>query len=211
MKTLLIAFVFLVIDISGSRLSAQEAKAVKESGQFSIGVRNTNSLFTDAGSPGTGFGGQFRIRMGKRINTDWFADYITTDLQGIGFRRDAHIGWSVLFYMTKNPLQEKKLSPFILAGHCFDYTKVYALESGASDDRWSSAVQMGLGSHYNFSDRFDVTLMAQYMNHLGSDLHAHIHNENGVKHLEIEKHSGIGLEGHVLVTLSLNYRLGNLW
>lgn len=192
-------------------LWAQQQKATKESGQFSLGVRNTNSLFTDAGSPGTGFGGQFRIRMGKRVNTDWFADYITTDLQGLGFRRDGHIGWSVLFYMTKNPLQAKKLSPFILAGHCFDYTKVYALESKESKDRWSSAVQMGLGTHYNVSERFDITLMAQYMNHLGSDLHSHIEEENGIKHLEIEKHTGIGLEGHMLVTLSLNYRLGNIW
>jgi hypothetical protein len=33
----------------------------------------------------------------------------------------------------------------------------------------------------------------------------------GVKKLEIEKHGSAGLEGHLLLTLSLNYRLGNLW
>lgn len=185
--------------------------AQTESGQFSLGVRNTTSLFTDAGSPGTGFGGQFRIRMGKRVNTDWFADYLTTDLDGLGYRRDGHIGWSVLFYLGKDPLRPKKLSPFVAAGHCFDYTKVYSLANGESKDRWSSAVQLGIGTHYNITERFDVTLMTQYMNHLGSDLHSHIKTENGVKHMEIEKHEGFGLEGHVLVTLSLNYRLGNLW
>ncbi|HEY1040891.1 MAG TPA: hypothetical protein VGF30_15860, partial [Bacteroidia bacterium] len=89
--------------------------AQTESGQFSLGVRNTTSLFTDAGSPGTGFGGQFRIRMGKRVNTDWFADYLTTDLDGLGYRRDGHIGWSVLFYLGKDPLRPKKLSPFVAA------------------------------------------------------------------------------------------------
>ncbi|MDP2386797.1 MAG: outer membrane beta-barrel protein [Bacteroidota bacterium] len=185
--------------------------AQKEGGQFSLGVRNTTSLFTDAGSPGTGFGGQFRIRLGKRVNTDWFTDYLTTDLNGLGYRRDGHIGWSVLFYLGKNPLQSKKFSPFVAAGHCFDYTKVYSLIDAQYKDRWSSAVQLGLGTHYNLSERFDATLMAQYMNHLGSDLHSHIKDENGVKHLEIEKHEGFGLEGHILLTLSLNYRLGNLW
>ncbi len=192
-------------------LNLLNLKAQKESGQFSLGVRSTTSLFTDAGSPGTGFGGQFRIRMGKRVNTDWFADYLTTDLKGLGYRRDGHIGWSVLFYLGKDPLQPKKFSPFVAAGHCFDYTKVYSLVDAKYQDRWGSAVQLGIGSHYNLSERFDVTMMAQYMNHLGSDLHSHIENNNGVKRLEIEKHEGFGLEGHVLVTLSLNYRLGNLW
>lgn len=199
----------LLILISSFKLNAQ--RTTSEGGQFSLGMRSTSSTFTDAGSPGMGFGGQFRIRMGKRINTDWFADYLTTNLQGLGYRRDGHIGWSVLFYMTKNPVQPKKFSPFILAGHCFDYTKVYVLNSAENADRWSSAVQLGMGSHYNFTERFDVTLMAQYMNHLGGDLHTHIHEENGAKQLEIEKHSEIGLEGHVLITLSLNFRIADLW
>ena len=174
------------------------AQSKNESGQFTLGVRSTSSLFTDAGSPGSGIGGMFRIRMGKRVNTEWFADYLTTNLQNLGYRRDGHIGWSVLFYLSKEPMQAKKLSPFLIAGHCFDYTKVYA-------------VQMGVGTHYNLSEKFDVSLTAQYMSHLGADLHSHIEEENGVKKLEIAKHGGAGLEGHLLITLSLNYRLGNLW
>lgn len=191
--------------------NAQDKKPFSESGQFSLGVRTTNSVFTDAGTPGMGFGGQFRIRMNKRVNTDWFADYLTTNLQGLGYRRDAHIGWSVLFYLTKDPIQVKKLSPFILAGHCFDYTNVYSIQTGKNEERKSSAVQMGIGTHYNFTDRFDATLMAQYMNHLGGELHTNVTNENGIKKLEFEKHPEIGLEGHLLITLSLNYRIANLW
>lgn len=187
------------------------AQSKNESGQFFLGVRSTSSLFTDAGSPGSGIGGQFRIRMGKRVNTEWFADYLTTNIQNLGYRRDGHIGWSVLFYLCKEPLQPKKLSPFLIAGHCFDYTKVYVLADKKTEDRWSSAVQMGIGTHYNVTERFDISLTTQYMNHLGTDLHSHTEVINGVKTLEIEKHEGAGLEGHLLVTLSLNYNLGNLW
>lgn len=182
-----------------------------KSGQFFLGVRSTSSLFTDAGTPGSGIGGMFRIRMGKRVNTEWFADYLTTNLQNLGYRRDGHIGWSVLFYLSKEPMQAKKLSPFLIAGHCFDYTKVYVLADKKNEDRWSSAVQMGIGTHYNLTEKFDVSLTAQYMSHLGADLHSHIEEDRGVKKLEIEKHGSAGLEGHVLLTLSLNYRLGNLW
>lgn len=182
-----------------------------KSGQFFLGVRSTSSLFTDAGTPGSGIGGMFRIRMGKRVNTEWFADYLTTNLQNLGYRRDGHIGWSVLFYLSKEPMQAKKVSPFLIAGHCFDYTKVYVLADKKNEDRWSSAVQMGIGTHYNLTEKFDVSLTAQYMSHLGADLHSHIEEDRGVKKLEIEKHGSAGLEGHVLLTLSLNYRLGNLW
>lgn len=198
----LIAFLFVTIAYSQSD---------NKSGQFFLGVRSTSSLFTDAGSPGSGIGGMFRIRMGKRVNTEWFADYLTTNLQNLGYRRDGHIGWSVLFYLGKDPMQAKKLSPFLIAGHCFDYTKVYVLADKKSEDRWSSAVQMGLGAHYNITEKFDVSLTAQYMSHLGADLHSHIEEDRGVEKLEIEKHGSAGLEGHLLITLSLNYKLGNLW
>jgi len=208
MKRIKLLILILTILLVNDSLVAQ---IKNESGQYTLGVRSTSSLFTDAGSPGSGIGGMFRIRMGKRINTEWFADYLTTNLQNLGYRRDGHIGWSVLFYLSKEPMQAKKLSPFLIAGHCFDYTKVYVLADKKSEDRWSSAVQMGFGTHYNVTEKFDISLTAQYMSHLGADLHSHIEEENGVKKLEIEKHGSAGLEGHLLLTLSLNYRLGNLW
>ena len=50
--------------------------AQSEVGQFSLGVRSTFSLFDHDGA-GLGTGGQFRIRLDDRVNTDWFADFIT--------------------------------------------------------------------------------------------------------------------------------------
>ena len=89
-----LVFIGLLVPLAGS---AQEKEHLdKESGYFQLGVRSTVSAFSDDGASGFGFGGQFRIRVLSRLNTDWFADYITTDISGIARRVDEHIGWSVL-------------------------------------------------------------------------------------------------------------------
>jgi hypothetical protein len=182
-------------------------------GQFSLGMRNTISVFTDAQSVGMGSGGEFRIRLAKQINTEWFADYINTDIQGLGFRRDAHIGWSVLFYLSKDPLTVGKVTAYILAGHCFDFTEVYSAYPGVgSAERWSSAVQGGFGIHYNLTKRFDVSLLSQYMLHLGTNIITSVdENEQGQQYLSITRGPGLSREGHLLTTLSLNYQIGQLW
>ena len=66
---------------------------------------------------------------------------------------------------------------------------------------------MGIGNHFNLTDRFDLTLTAQYMAHLGKDIHAHV-EENKVV---FEDHDGSSLEGHLLFTLSANYKFADLW
>ncbi|MES2836128.1 MAG: outer membrane beta-barrel protein [Bacteroidota bacterium] len=208
MKTL---FLLLLIGIPFVSQSQNEA------GQFSLGMRSTLSLFGDHGKTGIGTGGQFRIRVHKNINTDWFTDYITTDIAGLARRHDYHIGWSVLFYPTKNPIQEKKITPYFIAGHCFDYTEVQAnagivVNNFTKASRWSSAVQGGIGAHYNITEAFDVSLTTQYMLHLGKEIDAHTHtNSAGVEELFIEEAAHQGLEGHLLTTLSMNYKIANLW
>lgn len=187
---------------------------LRGAGDFSLGMRNNISAFADAGSLGMGAGGQFRIRLAKHINTDWFADYITTNIQNLGYRRDGHIGWSVLFYLDKDPLMVGKITPYVLAGHCFDYTKVYSEWPGVSPaERWSSAIQGGAGMHYNITSRFDVSLLAQYMLHLGTHVETTVSTDeaSGQKYLDVKKLTGSSTEGHLLITLSVNYCLGHLW
>lgn len=188
------------------------------SGQLQVGLRSSLSLFGDAGYTGYGTGGQFRLRLSKMINTEWFADYFTTNLGGVGKRADGHIGWSVMFYPF-NKLEGKKIQPYFLAGHCFDYTKVTPFNTATEDrsaeaiSRWSSATQAGLGTHFFISDHFNLSLSGQYMIHLGKDIHADIHEHNGVSELHIEDNASHDntLEGHLLVTLSLNIKIADLW
>lgn len=193
-------------------MSAAQEHLDKESGYFQLGVRNTVSAFSDDGANGFGYGGQFRIRVLSRVNTDWFADYITTDIAGLARREDLHIGWSVLTYPLNYETTKGKVTPYILAGHCFDYTKVSLNNSTIYKDKFSSAVQAGIGAHYNITDRMDVSLTAQYMMHLGYDVHAHVGlNYEGQKEVEIYKEPIRGIEGHMLINLSMNVLLFDMW
>ena len=204
-KLLLICAVILV---SGTSLAQPMNYKGGQGGTISIGQRTTVSAFngTSEEKPALGIGGQFRVRLSERVNTEWFADYLpaTNDYTR---REDYHIGWSVLFYPFNK--DRERILPYVLAGHCFDYTNHVDLSDRTNSiNRWSSAVQAGLGTHINLTDRFDISLSSQYMIHLGTDVHSHI-TENGA--VEFQAHKGGSLEGHLLFTLSFNYKIGDLW
>jgi hypothetical protein len=100
------------------------------------------------------------------------------------------------------------VQPYIVAGHCFDYNKVTLINSPSiSVDRWGSAVQAGLATHFNLTERFDITLVSQYMIHLSTVFETHIEPNN----ISITEGSSTTLHGHLLTTLSLNYKIGKLW
>ena len=180
--------------------------ADKPSGQFELGGRTTASLFNAETAAGYGTGGQFRIRILESLNTEWFADYIQNDVTQLGLRQDAHIGWSVMFYPLPQPYTPQNFTPYLLAGHCFDYTRIARYSDNGGEERLSSAVQAGLGTHYHLNERFNLSLSAQYMLHLGADLHTGVNGNT----LTVQKNDN-AFEGHLLLTFSLNYRVGNLW
>lgn len=178
-------------------------------GRFTLGIRATTSLFShDNGAPGFGGGGQFRILVHERINTEWYADVLFTDVGGLAKRQDFHIGWSVMFYLMKPKNFTRKFLPYIVAGNCFDYTRV-TVNSRPKDDfgRFSSAVQMGAGLHYNITPKWDVSFTTQYMLHLGGDLHTEITNGD----VQVEQEDGVSFEGHLLLNLSINYKIAQFW
>lgn len=211
-KGLLLLVCILAAGISRS----QDDGKFMEKGQFSLGMRTTTSVFGHDPVPGLGVGGQFRLQLLDYINTEWFADYITLDLNGAGVRNNAHIGWSVMFY----PKQFGRFTPYILAGHCFDHAKVipistpYEDRSGDVISRWSSAMQAGLGMHYFLTERFNVTFSGQYMMHLGNHLEYELEETASGWYLDTDQTQTYGdarLEGHILLTLSLNYRIADFW
>ena len=196
MRTLSLLLFGFVLTLSGF--------AQSERGMFSLGGRSTYSLFSDDGT-GLGSGGQFRIRLTERVNTDWFADYIVINQDNIARSEYVHIGWSVLFYPMK---EVKRVQPYFLAGHCFDYNKKTLLSNSTiSKDRWGSAVQAGVGTHFNLTDKFDISLTVQYMVHLTKELDV-IDIPTGYAIIEKD---GTAIEGHLLSTVSLNYKIGKLW
>ncbi len=190
-------------------------------GEISFGVRTTESLFRSSGNYfGIGAGWQVRYRMAEKLNTEWFADWITTDIGGVGQRYDSHIGESMIIYPGKKMGQKNTFTPFVLGGFCGDYTKIQAnpiideeLNSNLkkSKDRWSFATQLGFGTHYNFTERFDISFTSQYVLHFGSDIDAQVRtNDIGEKYLQIEKEKGSNLEGHIFITISANFVIADL-
>lgn len=189
-------------------LSAQEESTKSsinnKTAWFSLGARSTVSTFDHDGT-GLGTGGQFRLQLSNRVNTDWFADYININTDE-GIRSTYyHIGWSVLFYVFKDKSYPKLFQPYIMAGHCFDFNKkTLLINPSISESRWGSAVQAGLGTHINLTERFDVSLTSQYMIHFTKSIEldaAAQHHHHGKTN---------ALEGHLLTTLSLNYKLFKL-
>lgn len=179
-------------------------------GNFSLGVRSTVSTFSHGSWNETGYGagGHFRLQLTDRINTEWFLDFLHTDIAGIAHRKDYHIGWSVMYYLISVKEFKRPVTPYVVAGHCFDHTRI--APNGRKDQaqqRGSSAVQAGLGTHFNITPAFDFSVSCQYMLHLGKELHAHVHDGE----VEIEKHGNASWEGHLLIGVSANYKIAKLW
>ncbi len=201
MKILVILILFLSVHSLHSQVEIQNK------GWLSLGVRSTLSGFSSDGF-GLGTGGQFRIQLSNSVNTDWFADYISINLDEKVRSDYYHIGWSVLFYPFESKEFNKKITPYILAGHCFDYNRKVEIQNTLNfEDRWGSAIQTGLGCHYNFTKRLDLSLTLQYMMHLTSEIE--FHEENNT--ITFVNHKDNFLEGHLLSTISLNYKIMKLW
>lgn len=174
-------------------------------GRVSFGMRSTVSAFSDDGD-GLGTGGQFRVQLSERVNTDWYADYIQIAVKDQVRSYFYHIGWSVLFYPWKSPLgKSHRIQPYVLAGHCFDYNeKVWMVDSSIRGHRWGAAVQGGIGIHFHVTPRLDFSLTSQYMIHLTQELKF---NDDLVTPalIRVPSHA---FEGHWLTTLSCNVKIG---
>lgn len=177
-------------------------------GTFSAGTRNTISLFNEDEAVGKGIGGQFRIQFSNRINSEWYLDYITSKNDVYTFRNDYHIGWSVMLYSKNNNQFDRLLQPYLIAGHCFDYGKVSEQNNKSNYvDKLSMATQAGLGTHINITPKLDCSISGQYMLHFGKEIHTEV---EGGKVL-IEKYDFSHADGHLLFTISFNYKFFKLW
>lgn len=190
-------------------LQAQNSE--NQAGNFSLGMRSTISAFYDGSSKGigTGAGGHFRIQIVDRVNTEWFADIITSNILNKAHRMDDHVGWSVMYYVLNPNGFKRKLTPYVVAGNCFDETRITINgPDGQSASRFSSEVQMGIGCHYNITPRFDVSVTTQYGLHLGNEI-ATVQNSDGS--LSVASYKNAGWEGHLLISISTSYKICKLW
>ena len=189
-------------------------------GEWSFGARSVGSIFGSSDNClGLGAGGQVRYRIDEHFNTEWFGDWMTTDIKGYGQRFDAHIGESMMIYPGKRIRQVNRFTPFVVGGFCADFTKAQtnlyydAVQYGfvtESKERWSFATQLGVGTHYNITEKFDISFNLQYDFHFGQDINAQVQtNDVGVKYLQIQQKNENALEGHLFFTVSANFVFAN--
>jgi hypothetical protein len=198
---------------SNTRASRLVSKELYENGggNFSLGMRTTVSLFNhgDPKEIGSGVGGHFRIQLANRVNTEWYADVLPANIHNKAQRMDYHVGWSVMYYLLDTKGFTRKFTPYVVTGHCFDWTHIKINgENGEARTKFSSAIQAGIGCHYNVTPQFDISMTTQYMFHLGKELHV---EENDEGNMELELHKNAGWEGHLLLSISVNYKICKLW
>jgi hypothetical protein len=192
---------------------SQDESPENRVGMLQLGYRSTCSAFSDIGYYGLGSGGQFRILLAPRLNTEWYYDYISTNIGGLGRRSDQHIGWSVMYYAFVPYSEKRCFVPYVEAGNCFDYTAVRSnYTNGAFASRGSAAVHAGIGTHFMLGTRTDLTLKAQYMMHIGTSVEEKVITDplSGSRSLIISK-GDAGIDGHLLITCSVNFNLCHLW
>ena len=198
MKYLLLLTTGMLLCIASFGQKASRFKPV-----ISLGTRNTFSAFNSDEAFGKGIGGQTRVQLGKRLNTEWFLDYITSKTTFTS-RNDYHVGWSLMFYFKNNYDFTHLFQPYILAGHCFDKTQVFELNNRSNQaSRWSMATQAGVGTHINITPKFDCSLACQYMLHFGKDIESDFNNDK----LVIQKTDHTNMDGHLLASISFNYKI----
>lgn len=205
MRNQIIVFAFfLTFATKGQELNLKNTQI----GTLSLGARSSIGLVNDGKWQKTAFGtgGQFRIRFSEKVNTDWFIDYLTADLENYAWRADCHIGWSVIYYLSKK--SDPSVQPYILAGHCFEYLKFTDnIDAKNYAERWSASVQGGAGVQFNITPRLNLSLVGQYMMHIGTKITA-----ARVDNLTVfTKTSGYGIQDHILLHISINYKIMNLW
>lgn len=203
MKLIHLLFCFFIM----AGIAQSQNDSLSQKGVLSLGLRSSIGLVYehDWNKTAFGTGAQFRLRFSDRVNSDWFIDFLTGDLEDFGKRSDVHIGWSVLYYPLKN--QHIKVQPYVLAGHCFEFL---TLQENAhpqnSASRKSASVQAGLGFHVHLSPRADISFESQYMMHFGTNI---IITQE--PQLTFTKPRGVLLQDHLLFHFSINYSIADLW
>lgn len=209
-RIILVALVAITLQVD-----AQEVKKQRhvQSGYFSVTRRTSWSMWglNQWKLTGLGLGTAFRIQFSQRLNSEWYADYIKTHYKGKVYRGDRHLTNTLMYYFRKLDTFKYKFHPFITTSvFCLDITKVEEVgPGGQSLQRFSFSQQFGAGTHFFFTERFDISIYAQYYNHLGNDIHIEEHDD-GTLHMEAVKER-ISLEGHMFLVFSVGYRIGDLW
>ncbi|MBA2422041.1 MAG: hypothetical protein H0V61_02290 [Chitinophagales bacterium] len=198
-------FLFLIIPCLSWGQKPLKVKYTK-AGIFSLGMRIPFGFSRSYGilNVAQGLGIESRIQLGKHYNTEYYGDYLLSKQGDSAIRSNGHIGASFLLYPQD---KLRRVQPFVFAGPDADFEKIHQ-QTNASNaaSRWNFAAHAGLGMHLNISWRSDITLSTAYMLHFGNKI-----GIGNIAEQPVYLINGTGTDGHLLFTISMNFKIIDLW
>ncbi|MCS6917920.1 MAG: hypothetical protein RMK52_06455 [Chitinophagales bacterium] len=206
MKTVAALLVCLLL---GLPAQAQKPLRIKftDPGVFGVGIRTAAglSISDSALRVSEGGGVQARLMVLQRLNTEWYAEWLRGGFSDAAYRTDVHLGLNTLLYFQR---RLQRVAPFVLTGIAADALTLHnRLTARHRTSSWTTALQGGIGFHINLTWRSDLTVSAAYQHHLSHQ--AILQTEESI--LAQVPRSGRTGDGHLLVTLSMNYKITDLW
>ncbi|MCS6990547.1 MAG: hypothetical protein NZL95_01640 [Chitinophagales bacterium] len=176
-------------------------------GVFAAGIRTAAGLtLTDSTlNLAQGVGLQARLLVLQRLNTEWYVEWLRGGFSDEAFRTDLHLGFNILGYFQR---RLQRVAPFLMTGFAADaLTLNNRLEARHRTTSWTTAVLGAIGFHINLTWRSDLTIAVAYQHHLVHQ--ALLQTAEGI--LAQVPRSGRTGDGHLLVQLSMNYKITDLW
>lgn len=211
MKNKTLPFLFAVFGLLTccSQTQAQEVLHLKHkpAGVFALGVRMNEAMveFPDDHSTSLGVGGQMRLQFSNRLNSEWFLDFSRSDVMPGITRTDYYFGSDLMIYLRKNL---RRIQPYAVVGPGIAAYRINSVTNGNnSASVFLPAAQAGLATHFNVTYRFDLSLTAQYIMEYGHDLETTLNGDE----VTISRSTEKKFEGHPQLTLSMNFKIADLW
>lgn len=210
-----------VVSLVGIAVPNQQATAQNVqtknpySGNFQFGLRGTLNPFIKNAASWIGYGAQLRIKISRRVNTEWFADYFPATIKWNAERRDIRIGTALQYYPLHEIYTGKECTPYFSIGPTSTYTRISSREFNSEQweaKRWSFGVIAGMGMLLNVSRKFTFGFVTQYCAQVATEFkfrNATITNVSDSRTTLLD--NKVNYEGQFLLCMSVNYTLGDLW
>lgn len=204
------------ISIANEQAVAQKAQTKNPySGDLQFGIRGTLNPFIKKAESWIGYGAQMRVKISRRINTEWFADYFPATIKWSGERRDIRIGSAIEYYPLHEIYTGKECTPYFSIGPTSTYTQLSSRPFNAESweaKRWSFGVIAGMGMLVNVGKKLNFGFVTQYCSQMATELKFGKNYVGDSDNLPTKIHDAkISYEGQLLLCMSVNYTIGDLW
>ncbi len=183
-------------------------------GHITLGIRTgLCALFDPIPAIGYGIGADIRLSLNKHWELEGYTDYFQTNILNMGYRHEIDFGVNALYIWIARPFIPKRFTPFLLGGISYANNDIRsaAYYTGYYQN-WSPWLNLGLGAHYYFTKRFDITWELYYSLplaiHPASYLTDIVNKKNYDRQILAVRDDGALHPGGIFFILSFNYTFG---